>query len=1520
MTLGTGLGIAGAIVGNMLLPGIGGSLGYLAGYFIGNLLDPPKVEMPEPAMQKVQMSEYGRPIPILYGQDRFAGTVIWQKYPFDKHKQKSGGKGTSPQVTTTTFSTSFAVLLCKGPIDHVEKVFADGRLVWPGDEDNFDFTLYLGDEDQLPDPTMEGELGVGQVPAYRGYAYAVFTDLMLKQFGERIPQLEWVVSTKPYQDIPIERIAENYSNASIEAPRIMEWDLNGSQITVVSAPWNVSRDPRHPSITADSVSQYDRDMNYTGSAAVAGYAAPRDFDLCNEAPLAAGDEYLCYSVGNYYQDSSSDPIPLWVRFTSGSNDFPGPFGIAAAVGSPPTLTQVDWPMLFSMDTYSKLPTGNPNVNIPAGIEYASYYGVPAGEFIGGSSLTEDGTRLYLFTAPSSGAHLDKWYEIISGVIARQGTISPTFAKHSLGYGNSAAPWGGGSLCNMTENNGQFMWVYNSNSSGPLGGLTGGIVSIYEFDPNTLNFAANSFFSYAAAGGASGASVEGSIKVLKTGYAGIIRGDGKMAIFRRVMPDPGVVLGDIVADISSMTPLDATEYDTSDLTQIVPGYRITSQMEAGNAIQPLRQAYFFDAAETDGVVVFKNRGGASVLTLTDEDMGATSDGADEGLVSIERIDELELPQRVTVDFIDLNFDYQKGTEYEERQTTSSQSQTSLSLPIVLDGATAKAIAKSLLWSAYLEREHFSWRLPRKFIKLDPTDVVEIDGKELRIETSTVRADGVIELTGVISRISAYPDPNSSSSTGGGSTVIPPDGSGVQNPPLAIPLTTLVLLDIPLLSQHDAPFGFYAAMAPATTGPWSGATLYKSLDGGVSWVAIANTSYPDVLGTVAEALWSSGTSGGGSPIGSPMGSPPHDILTVTLSDDDAELSSCTATALANGANLFALQSGTGWELCQFQTATLIAPRTYEITVDVRGAFGTSAYQSGHSAGDQFVLLPCVNVDAPENELNQSFKYKAVSYGAALTTGTVQDFTNTGTATQDFYDTELDNLGVFVGDNSTGGPAPRKGLVPAPYIGAGGEEAVLMATTDGHGSPSTYWGVPSWAGGAGSPGAGAIEIQEEGVTVTYSASTLNFIGAAVTAALGSPTVAGKVDITVSGGSVVIQEDGATVDPAASVINFGVGIEASSGSPTGGVNVHLKATGVTPAVYGGTNYFPVLTINAYGQITNASQTPMIGAIETINHGSLVDAAAIALYFDSGLLALDDGYGITRISAPTFAPVAGSPFNGCTAGIVPASSSGDSTKCLLGDGTWGYPGTITGSLGGNSQGQVFTTPGANTFNVPAGVSLVEVTMIGGGGGGSTTITAAQGGGGGGSGESVFRLPVVVTPGGTVTVTIGAKGTGGAAGSGSAQPGTDGGDTSFGSLWIAKGGKGGSATASGAGGGVGGGAARTGAPSTGALGSPESPCHFGGSSGGNGGNATGTGGAQGGGSAGYVGGAAGASASSQAGGGGGAASPWGTGGAAGAGGAIGSSASATAYGAGGGGGGAKATTTIGGGDGAPGYCLVTWIG
>src|ERR1035437_7355654 len=85
--------------------------------------------------------------------------------------------------------------------------------------------------------------------------------------------------------------------------------------------------------------------------------------------------------------------------------------------------------------------------------------------------------------------------------------------------------------------------------------------------------------------------------------------------------------------------------------------------------------------------------------------------------------------------------------------------------------------------------------------------------------------------------------------------------------------------------------------------------------------------------------------------------------------------------------------------------------------------------------------------------------------------------------------------------------------------------------------------------------------------------------------------------------------------------------------------------------------------------------------------------------------------------------------------------------------------------GVVFSTSGANSWAVPANVTTVQIDAVGGGAGGGVGYTAGGAGGGGQGGYGVNSFWIGVTPGATLTITVGAKGTAGGAGT----PGSNGG-------------------------------------------------------------------------------------------------------------------------------------------------------
>ena len=90
--------------------------------------------------------------------------MIW-KTDLIPHENKSGGKG-GPQVVTTTYSASFDIVICESRGDHsLGRVWVNGQLkgdyrAGAASVGDLPLVFYDGNDEQMPDPTEEGIIGV----------------------------------------------------------------------------------------------------------------------------------------------------------------------------------------------------------------------------------------------------------------------------------------------------------------------------------------------------------------------------------------------------------------------------------------------------------------------------------------------------------------------------------------------------------------------------------------------------------------------------------------------------------------------------------------------------------------------------------------------------------------------------------------------------------------------------------------------------------------------------------------------------------------------------------------------------------------------------------------------------------------------------------------------------------------------------------------------------------------------------------------------------------------------------------------------------------------------------------------------------------------------------------------------------------------------------------------------------------------------------------------------------------------
>ena len=214
-------------------------------------------------------------------------------------------------------------------------------------------------------------------------------------------------------------------------------------------------------------------------------------------------------------------------------------------------------------------------------------------------------------------------------------------------------------------------------------------------------------------------------------------------------------------------------------------------------------------------------------------------------------------------------------------------------------------------------------------------------------------------------------------------------------------------------------------------------------------------------------------------------------------------------------------------------------------------------------------------------------------------------------------------------------------------------------------------------------------------------------------------------------------------------------------------------------------LVVDAKPVFATASGT--LGTIPDGNRSSYTLSSAAATDVDGDTIT----YSITSGSLPDGLSISSS--TGAITGTASAVGSNTTSTFTVSAATTAQTQTRSFSITVNAPVVTsYTSSGAFTFSVPAGVAAVDVLVVAGGGGGQW--------GGGGAGGMIFRPGFPVTPGGSVPGSVGDGG----------PQNTSGQNSVFGTLTAIGGGDGGdhgpSSPANGSAGGSGGGVGRDGGP------------------------------------------------------------------------------------------------------------------
>ena len=964
---------AGAAIGSWLAPvgwtflGMSGAgIGWGVGLAIGGSLFAPTQKFEGPRLNDLRVTgtEYGAPIPWVQGHPRVAPCgIAWASEKREiAHTTSSGGKGGGggSESTTYTYEVDVLYMLTANEMADVTRVWKNGKLTWSklaaSGVDSIEaslatdawtrMTVYTGAASQLPDPDYETVVGTANAPAYRGRC-TVFVKSLQLDGGGNLPNLTFEVSTTAAAGSPS---TTNLATQDFTSPGVY-W--TAGPVGHAADGWFVYLGRWDNNYNNNDVLVYWYDVHtntYTYRATITAGGSAGAYDSWTDKS--------CWVKGYYAGGATPSYLYMWEEDAGifPMTTFVGPTGKQLSATFCRRGNWLLWSSTF--DTYYKI--GKYAVPAPGGSSAISAETTDQGNYFENVMLVGDDVY---------GKHIS--VSTIKRFDLATMTLQETF--NTPLSTNNAYLFGGDS------NN---LWCRNLDNGIIYERVDGTWVARGTPATTPSNYWGGSEFTQMTV---LGASIWDSTNTAASGTSRHYT--FRLAPLGSSTPSDETVQN-VVSRLCLRAGLAAGQFDVTALSSITRPVRAlaVSQVGATRAtLEMLAAAYFFECTVSDKIY-FRPRGGSTVATIPFADLAASEgDEPPEPLALTLRTD-IELPAHVAVTYANANDDYQPDTQLSDRLITAvSNTVQTVQVPLAMTPSEAKALADTLALDAQVALTGTQISVLGDYARLEPTDPVLAtarDGSTFRLRlVKKTDSYPVQAFDAVLDDVSAISSPGITSADYTSSTTV-----------VAVPATTLDLLDIPILRDADDDAGFYAA-ARGVSSPWPGAVVYGSRDD-VQYEEKARVTESAVIGTCSTTL------------GNYSGPRIFDeASTVTVDIGYGTLTSSTRDTILNNQAVNAMLIGS--EAIQFRDATLVSTGRYTLSGLLRGCRGTEWAMTGHAAGERCALLSMTGlrrVRMETSELGMSRYYRGVTIGRRLDSATAESFTNNGVGLKPFSPFDL------------------------------------------------------------------------------------------------------------------------------------------------------------------------------------------------------------------------------------------------------------------------------------------------------------------------------------------------------------------------------------------------------------------------------------------------------------------------------------------------------------------------------------
>jgi hypothetical protein len=978
---------------------------------------------------KISASTYGAAIPGAFGYTRVAGNMIWAE-PIKEHKRKkTAGKGGT--YNEYKYTCTFAMALCEGPIQSVQRIWADNKLIYDmtgasqvKSDTKFQYRTYTGTEEQLPDSAYVRLVGEANATAHRGLAYIVFQDMPLEDFGNRIPQIAAeVFASGDVQVVAQSQVLTTYQPGRTLLAGTLQIDDAHDAILVSSnggvRRFSLSDGSENFFFPVDGLTSIAGISPLTGNVVLSAGDANSPYLSLNE-PFGLGEIGRVYGPGG-----TGSIIPILTAHGDFATDLTGSEYFAAVTLLGNMLVMPTFPNFGAYTALGQVDYGVYDTRAVCGsknTQYPTFYfwmgAASSGQYITAARLvrvrSEDRGASWITSevfsrdnpaADSPTIHIDfaaNWciYDETDGGILLQwrelnqdwlGKWDPNLG--TLRWAKVIPFFGISDVQQARILYGQLMWssghtaylidTVSGNYVQSLSGHYDEYSELTDIPADTASNDPNASYSGFPVEGSniSGPQAFDSIRgVLVVGDRlfsnGVILHQGSQ------VETGSTTLQALVETLMRRGGLTGAYFDMTRLSGVhVTGYGWAGVTNLKALLDQLRQVYLFDIVESDGRLTGVLRGdttnddrpGKPNRTIPQILLGSSAPDATDYWQET-RTSEAELPAKVSLAYMNATDDYGTSTAVAKRlndpdPTMYSLQQVAIETTLVMAPVDAKNQVNKILYSQWAERAKHNTRLPWAYLDLDPADVVKVNMQDGRSYTDRINTlEFGADFAIGVTAYAQDPQAYISEAVADGGGV---PSFGIQAPRPARPF----IFNTPLFRDSDDSSGayslYYTGVGAGVEQPFKGATLFRSEN---------NSDYSPLYQSADSLEWGQVTQKLGSPSHGAFALDWVNKVVIWPAVKDFELEPITDDELWAGGNMAVI----GDEIIQFRDAVQNDDGSWTISNLLRGRRGTEYACDHHLIGESFVMLSSSTIVAEGETIDARTRqrwFKSVGTGRSL-----------------------------------------------------------------------------------------------------------------------------------------------------------------------------------------------------------------------------------------------------------------------------------------------------------------------------------------------------------------------------------------------------------------------------------------------------------------------------------------------------------------------------------------------------------